>query len=313
MTDRVLFLGYVVSKEGISVDESKVQAIKQWPIPTNIHEVRSFHGLVSFYRRFISNFSTIMAPITDCMKVGKFSWSDAATEAFQIIKQKLTSAPILALPDFSLIFELHCDASKIGIGAVLSQNGRPVAFYSEKLSGSKLNYSTYDLEFYAVVQALKHWKSYLSYKEFILYSDHEALKHLHTQDKLSDRHVKWAAYLQRFTFVFKHKSGVSNKVADALSRRSSLLTMMHSEVLGFETFRELLLTDPYFSEIMRAVQSGEKSEFLLHQGFLFKGTQLCIPECSLRAKIIRELHNEGHMGRDKTLHLVTNSYFWPSI
>lgn len=161
----------------------------------NIHEVRSFHGLVSFYRRFIANFSTIMAPITDCMKAGKFSWSEAATKAFDLIKQKLTTAPVLVLPDFSQPFELHCDASKVGIGAVLSQHGHPVAFFSEKLGGSRLNYSTYDVEFYAVVQALKHWQPYLSNREFIIYSDHEALKHLNSQDKLSSRHVNWAAYL----------------------------------------------------------------------------------------------------------------------
>lgn len=118
MTSSILFLGYVVSADGLSVDESKVDAVKQWPIPRNIHEVRSFHGLVSFYRHFIPNFSTIMAPITDCMKNGKYEWTAAANEAFHQIKQKLIEAPILTLPDFSQPFELHCDASKIGIGAV---------------------------------------------------------------------------------------------------------------------------------------------------------------------------------------------------
>ena len=116
----------------------------------------------------------------ECMKVGKFSWSEAATKAFELIKLKLTLAPLLVLLDFELPFELHCDASKVGIGAVLSQGGRPVAFFSETLSGSRLNYSTYDMEFYALVQSLMHWSSYLAYNDFILYSDYKALKHFNS-------------------------------------------------------------------------------------------------------------------------------------
>lgn len=244
LKDSVLFLGYMVSKNGLAVNESKLEAIKQWPIPTTIHEVQSFPGLVSFYRRFIHNFSTIMAPITDCIKAGKCSWSEEVTAAFEAINEKLTTTLALALLDFSQP-ELHCDASKVGTRAVLSQGGKPVAYFNEKLSRSKLNYNTYDVDFYALVQALKYWNSYLANSEFILHLDHEALKHLQSQDKLSSRHAGWAAYIQQFSFVIKHKSGVLNKVADALSWKETLLTTMRTKVLEFDLFEDSLSTEPF--------------------------------------------------------------------
>ena len=176
----------------------------------------------------------------------------------------------MVLPDFSQPFELHCDASKVGIGAIFSQHGRRVAYFSEKLSGSKARYNTYDDEFYAVVQAVRHWQHYLFHREFILYTDHDALKHLHSQNNVSAGHASWSAYLQQFTFVIKHKAGVTNRVADARSRQSMLLTTMRVEVPGFDSFRDLFDTDPYFSVIMAAVRAGERTDFLLHDGFLFK-------------------------------------------
>ena len=134
---------------------------------------------------------------------------------FSTIKDKLCSAPILALPDFTLVFDLHCDASKTGIGAVLSQKGRPIAFFSEKLAGARARYSTYDVEFYAIIQAVKHWRHYLFHKDFVLYTDHDALKHLSTQGKVSSCHASWISYLQQFTFVIKHTS-VSSTVSPML-------------------------------------------------------------------------------------------------
>ncbi|GJX67028.1 putative reverse transcriptase domain-containing protein [Tanacetum coccineum] len=165
--------------------------------------------------------------------------------------RSIHDAPVIALTDFGKIFEVECDASKVRIGDVLSQEGHLVAFFSEKLSGSRLNYITYDVEFYAIVRALRHWQHYLMHNEFILNSDHEALKYINNQHKLSPRHAKCVSFLQNSNFTLKHKAGIQNKVADALSRRASCL----SEVL-----------------------SGQRYAYQVQDGFLFKGLQLCIPD-----------------------------------
>ena len=146
LSNNIQFLGFIVSAEGIKADPIKVQAILQWETPTNIREVRSFHGLASFYRSFIQNFSAITAPISNCLKKGDFEWTTSAQEAMNKIKELITQAPILRLPDFSKIYEVACDASNVGIGGVLSQEIHPIALYSEKLDSSKFNYSTYDKE-----------------------------------------------------------------------------------------------------------------------------------------------------------------------
>jgi len=208
LTDEVNFLWYIIIAGGIKVDPSKIEAINSWPTPKSVHDIRSFHCLASFYRRFIKNFSSIAAPLTECIKGDKFRWSEEADKCFKELKKRLTEAPVLALPNFNQVFEVSCDASNIGIGAVLSQEGYPIAFFSEKLNNGKLRYSTYDKEFYAVVRALQHCSHYLLNKEFVFYSDQEALNHLNSQQKISYRHAAWSDFLQSYPFLLKHKAGI---------------------------------------------------------------------------------------------------------
>lgn len=187
------------------MDESKVEAVTTWPTPTSIHEVWSFHGLASFYWRFIRNSSSIVAHITDSLKGHKFSWTNAADRAFEELKEKATQAPVLALPNFHIAFQVECDASRLGIGGVLSENNRPIVFFSEKFSDARQGYNTYDKEFYAIVRSLEYCRHYLLPGEFILYSDHQALRFINNQHKHNPRHAKWVEYLQYFFLSYDTK------------------------------------------------------------------------------------------------------------
>ena len=210
-----MFLGFVVSGKGIEVDETKVKAIKDWPTPKNVSEVRSFHGLAVFYRRIVKDFNTITAPLNELKKKGvDFKWEKSQQNAFQELKKCLTKAPVLVLPDFTKTFEVECDTSRIGIVGVLMQQGKPVAYFSEKLGGAVLNYFVYDKELYALVCVLETWQHYLWTKEFVIHSDHEALKYLKGQAKLNHRHAKWVEFITTFPYIVKYKKGKDNVVAD---------------------------------------------------------------------------------------------------
>lgn len=168
----------------------------------------------------------------------------------------MTQAPVLRLPDFSKVFEIACDASHVAIGGVLSQEGHPIAFFSQKLNDAKTKYTTYEKEFYAVVQALRHWRHYLIHKEFVLYSDHEALKHINNQKKVNHKHGKWVEFLQEYAFVIKHKAGVENKAADALSQVLYVLNTISAKVVAFEKLKDEYLICKDFRDVYDDMTMG---------------------------------------------------------
>jgi hypothetical protein len=246
-TKHVSFLGYVVTPQGIEVDSSKIAAIQEWPTPTTVTQIRSFLGPVGFYHGFVRDFSSIVAPLHELTKRDvPFTWSDSQEVAFRTLKDKLTHAPLLQLPDFNIVFELECDASGIGLGVVLLQEGKPVAYFSEKLSGASLKYSTYDKEFYALVRTLHTWQHYLWHREFIIHYDHEALKHIRTQTNLNHRHAKWVEFIESFLYIIKHKNGKDNVIVDALSRRYTMLSQLDFKIFGLQTVKDQYVDNANF-------------------------------------------------------------------
>jgi hypothetical protein len=184
----IQFLGHVLSAKGIAVDPSKVKDILEWKPPATVHHVQSFLGLAGYYHRFIPDFSKIVKPITGLLKNDTmFDWSSKCNEAFKQLKVLLTTAPVLAQPDIEKPFDVYCDASGSGLGCVLMQEGRVIAYASRQLRRHEEHYLTHDLELVAVVHALKIWRHYLLGNICHLYTDHKSLKYIFTQSELNMR------------------------------------------------------------------------------------------------------------------------------
>ena len=197
-----------------------MRAILEWKTPTNVKEVQSFLGLAGYYRRFIEGFSKISRPLTQLLKKDKiFEWTDKCEKGFQELKNKLTTAPVLVLPDMEKGFQIYCDASRQGLGCVLMQEGKVVSYASRQLRPHEENYPTDDLELAAVVHALKIWRHYLMGNKCEVFSDHKSLKYIFTQPDLNLRQRRWLELIKDYEIDVQYKPGKANVVADALSRK----------------------------------------------------------------------------------------------
>jgi hypothetical protein len=179
---KVGFLGHILSEGGVAVDPEKIRTVKDWRAPTNQTEVRAFLGLAGYYRKFVEGFSSIAKLMTLLLKKEKkFEWDSKCEESFQHLKKKLISAPILIMPDITQPFDVFCDASKLGLGCVLMQEGKVISYLSRQLKQHEQNYPTHDLELAAIVLALKTWRHYLMGNRCQIFSDHKSLKYIFTQ------------------------------------------------------------------------------------------------------------------------------------
>jgi hypothetical protein len=185
-------LGHIVNEQGICPDPKRVEAVQTWPVPKSVHDVKSFLGLVSYFRKIIEHYSEIAEPLTNLTKKSHpWVWTGGCQDAFELLKQKLTEAPLLCTPDESLPYEVVMDASDLGLGGVLLQEGQPVAFESRKLNDAERNYQTTEKEMLAVVHALRVWRCYLEGAEFTVYTDHMSNTYFQTQPSAchDDKHA----------------------------------------------------------------------------------------------------------------------------
>jgi hypothetical protein len=348
--NQVVFLGHVVSKDGITVDPSKIEAMVSWDRPTNVSEVRSFLGLAGYYRRFVEGFSRIAAPLTHLtQKNAKFEWKEECEKSFQELKQRLVTAPVLTIPSSSGGFVIYSDASHKGLGCVLMQHGRVVAYASRQLKNYEQNYPTHDLELAAVVFALKIWRHYLYGEKCEIYTDHKSLKYFFTQKELNMRQRRWLELIKYYDCSINYHPGKANVVTDALSRKSSgfsgaLLTTQKEiindlERMGIEVvmghFGAYLASlsvqptlieriklsqsgDSQLVKIMDEVRSGKKPMFnISDDGVLKFGNRLCLlNDPSIKKDILEEAHRSPytmHPGSTKMYRDLRETFWWNNM
>ncbi|GJZ86575.1 putative reverse transcriptase domain-containing protein, partial [Tanacetum coccineum] len=288
--------------EGIHVDPAEIKSIKDWESPKTLIEIRQFLGLASYYRRFIEGFSKIAKPMTKLThKSVKFNWGKKEETAFQTLKQKLCSAPILALPEGSENFVVYCDASHKGLGAVLMQKEKVIAYASRQLKIHEKNYTTHDLELGAVVFALKMWRHYLYGTKCVVFTDHKSLQHILDQKELNMRQRRWLELLSDYDCELRYHLGKANVVADALSQKS------RPKPLRVEARKEENYgTEDLCGMIKNIEPRADGTLCLMNRSWI-----PCFGD--LRALIMHESHKSKysiHPGSDKMYQDLKKLYWW---
>jgi transposase InsO family protein len=318
------YLGHIISESGVATDPAKISAVLQWPSPTSVKELRSFLGLAGYYRRFVRNFGIIAKPLTDLLRKGTlFIWTLDHQQAFEVLKTALTSAPVLALPNFQIPFVIETDASGVGIGAVLMQSGHPLAFLSKALGPRSQGLSAYEKEYMAIIMAVDHWRSYLQAAEFHIITDQRSLVQLSTQRLHTPWQQKLFTKLLGLQYTIRYRQGPENRVADALSRFPEPGVMCDSISVATPAWTQAIAAsyqdDPYAQDLITklAIDPAAVPHFSFRDGLLrYKGRLWVGPDPALHQQLLAALHSSpvgGHSGIPVTLRRAKQLFAWRGL
>jgi len=335
LKDELLYLGHIISKEGVKVDPAKTKAVDKYPVPTDVGGLRSFLGMANFFRKFVKGYSQMCAPLTNLTrKDAPFRWGPEQQTAFESIKAALTHAPVLALPDWQdaeTPYVMITDASYHGLAGVLMQKGRPISYESRKLNSAESRYSPTELEMLAVVHCCKVWRCYIEGRDVHVYTDHKPNTYLSTQNMLNRRQARWVELLQGHNIQWFYKPGPLNP-ADGPSRSpvndappdSVLVAVLRPQVPAVNKLSKCTEQPAFVDQVTAGYQEdtwfstkNNTAPLSFCKGLYYKGTALCIPNVGdLRAELLKECHSTpyaAHTGRDKTLTLLSRYFWWPGM
>jgi hypothetical protein len=314
---KIDYLGHIVSGNGVEMDDSKVKAVLEWPPPSNLKQLRGFLVLTGYYRRFIKNYALLALPLTALLKKDQFQWSDEATNAFRGLQQAITQAPVLALPNFKLDFVLETDASGSGVGAVLSQNHHPIAFFSKKLNPRMQRQSAYVRELFAITEAMAKFRHYLLGHQFIIRTDQKSLKSLMDQTIQTSEQQNWLHKFLGFDFSIEYKPGRDNIAADALSR--AFMAFSSQQSLLLQQIRLAIQQDTALAALKAQCEAGTSPDpnYTVQHGLLFWKNRLVVPTSPhIVNRILLEYHASpvgGHSGIHRTKARICQQFFWPHM